>query len=396
MFDTPSATHHSEQHSPSDDAAQGTSPQTGGRGSGQTAAEDATNEDDDEEDSSGKPHHDFNWGLEIAPPSGYGKGKGKRPAIRIEPAGDDDEDDETGTHEAEHNISNLLGSRLLDGKKKRTLSEVSNTSLLFGEEGTFPRPKIARKLSHSDGTGLLAYTPTNDERANGFENAIESSDIEDAKVADEEHGAEEFDEDYSGINYISDDDEDMEKIEKMEETFIIHDEIQNASSLFSTDFDPRRLSLDSYTSAGLFEHPSGGWGWDYPTLPMDAGFGQFFEPDAVPTSPEPTAQRKFSESSAKRVRFDDQVHASDSGSSSGSELDSTIFPDLFLPQDSIPPSLFQLMEAETDQSEVDDFPSSGTEHSFWDVGQEDARNMPGLRDLDESSEAGSSGYESTI
>ena len=129
----------------------------------------------------------------------------------------------------------------------------------------------------------------------------------------------------------------------------------------------------------------------------DHGFSQFFEPEALPSSPGPGTKRKYSDSSTKRVRFDDEVQMSDSSSTSSSELDSSLYPDLFLETDKLPMSLTQLMENEYDEDNGDYYDSPASEMSFWDY--EDANSGPrpaqqAVLEMDDSSEAGSSGYES--
>lgn len=417
VHDTPNGVRCSDQRTTCDDTPQGSTHRTGGRGSGQSTSEEASNEDDEEDSSASKEdeQEDEEDDPEVLAPShGRGKGKGKRPAIRIEPADEDesqDVEDETASHETGPIISKRPVNQFLNGNKKRTFSNVSNTSLLFGEDDTaphtFPRPKVARTLSHSGGTGLLTYKSANDENTNGVDNAIESSDDEEdmANGASEEKTTDDDDdEDYSGVALISDSESDVEVMEQQEEHFIIQDEQQGDTELFSQEFnDARRLSLDSYGSESIFDFDAPLDGSFYTPVNMqDVGFGQFFESEQRPATPEPISKRKFSDSSAKRVRFDDEVQVSDSSSSSSSELDSATFPDLFLEQDKLPPSLYQLLEADNDDDDGD-FPSSASEHSYWDVGQDESRNLASQKteefdsdDFDDSSEAGSSGYESML
>jgi hypothetical protein len=409
-YDTSNGVRYSEQRPSPEATPQGSTNHDGGRGSGLAATEEAANEDDDEDSSSNKEDEqedDEDDPEVLAPSHGYGKGKGKRPAIRFEPADDEaesqDDEDETASRGAGLSSSMHPVSKLLNGNKKRTFSNVSNTSLLFGDEdaaqSTFPRPKVARTLSHSGGTGLLAYKATSGEDESGFENAIESSD-EDNEAGDAEQEADDDDdEDYSGVNLIPDDDSDIERMEQEEETFIIHEELHQTPDLFQNSFnDARRPSLDSYGSDVFDFETTNGATFYAPVNMQDVGFGSFFESEPLPAAREPISKRKLSEGSAKRVRFDDEVQVSDSASSTSSEeIDSALFPDLFLEQDKIPPSLYQLMETDND-TDNGDFPSSASEHSYWDVGQDETRNLAQLDsdDFDESSDPGSSGYESML
>lgn len=395
IHDSPVGVRSSDQRSSSsDDAAPTSTHHARGRGGGQATDEEASSEDDDEDSS---PDQDDDQEDEeddpevLAPSHGRGKGKGKRPAIRFGPAGRDESQEEegdeassreTGLKPSQHPVNQLLTPK----EKKRTFSNVSNTSVLFGdndsEEQLFPRRKVARKLSNSSNKPLLKYKENANRDMNGFENTIESDD-----------------EDYSGVNLVPDDDDsDVGDIEQEEETFIIRDEEQQATVLINQYNDARRLSLDSCTSDNIFDltAPLDQGYLEGMNLP-DIGFGQFFEPEAVPSTPDQSAKRKYSDASTKRVRFDDEVQVSDSSSTSSSELDSSLYPDLFLEQDKLPPSLFQLLENDNDEDNGD-FDSPTSEGSFWDLGQDEARSTPfkGGGDLDNSSDPGSSGYESML
>jgi hypothetical protein len=383
MYDTPDISRHSDQPCVSQDTASNTVAHTEGRGDGDSAAEETTNEDDDEDSSTavGAEHEDEEDEADVLAPLygfGKGKGKGKRPAIRVEPVEDDAmlDDDETASLEvalapSRHSLDQPLGS-----KKKRTFSNVSSTSVLFGDDSTdqeFPRRKMARKLSNVSSKPLLTYKES--------ENHLH------------EHAIESDDEDYSGVNLVPEDESDVELVEQQEETYILQEE-QQAPALLNEYRDARRLSLESCMSDNMFDV----------TAPLDDafmsnfpdfGFAQFFEPEALPASPEPAAKRKYSDSSTKRVRFDDEVQVSDSSSSESSELDNSLFPDLFLEQDQLPPILNQLLELEADEDNGD-FASPESDASFWDFGQNEpdvAPNEHSDDDCDDESSAGSSGYD---
>ena len=383
VFDTPFSVRGSDQRSASsDDAAPQSTNRSGSRASGQATTEDDANEDDDEDSSF--PEDEEDEPEVIAPSHGRGKGKGKRPSIRVEPVGGDESlnDEEVASHETGLKPSALSVNQLLTNNKKRTFSNVSNTSVLFGddqsEQNSFPRRKVARKLSNGGLKPLLKYKENANEDMTGFEHAIETDD-----------------EDYSGVNLVPEDDESEFNFEEQEESFIIREEEQQATALISQYNDARRLSLDSHASDDIFAITAP-LGDTYSTNLPSLDFGQFFEPEGLPASPEPNAKRKYSDSSTKRVRFDDEVQVSDSSSTSSSELDSTLYPDLFLEQDKLPPGLSQLMDH--DDEDNGDYDSPASEISFWDFGQEDSLNLSNERagDFDDFSDAGSSGYESTL
>jgi hypothetical protein len=261
--------------------------------------------------------------------------------------------------------------------KKRTFSNLSSTSVLFGDDTidqeVFPRRKMARKLSNVGPKPLLTYTESDPK---GHEHAIDSDD-----------------EDYSGVNLIPDDDEfDMEMMEQQEENFIAQEQDQ-ATALLNQFRDARRLSLESTASDDIFS-VTAPLSESYMAGLTDFGFAQFFEPEALPASPDPAAKRKYSDSSTKRVRFDDEVQVSEDSESESSELDTSVFPDLFLEQDKLPPILHQLLEADNDD-ENGDVGSPMSDASFWDFNHDEAR-ITQADDSDDESSAGSSGYESMI
>lgn len=384
VLDTPYSVQSSHKRLTSDNAVPKTATHPGSSGE-QTSADEVVSEDD-EEDSSNSQDDEEDDPEVFAPSRGRGKGKGKRPSIHIEPADEDearseDEADvshETGPKPNKHPISQLLMSN-----KKRTFSNVSNTSVLFGDdqpdEHAFPRRKIARKLSNSGLKPLLKYKENANGDMDGFENAIETDD-----------------EDYSGVNLVPDDDEFETNFEEEEASYIIREEEEQASALISQYNDARRLSLDSHASDDIFNittpltDPYG----NPPTL----DFTQFFEPEALPASPEPNAKRKYSDSSTKRVRFDDEVQISESSSPSSSELDSSLYPDLFLEQDKLPPSLTQLLLEQGNDETNGDYDSPASESSFWDFGQEDDQGVrhEEADDISDLSGSDASGYESDM
>lgn len=395
MYDTTASIRRGDQRPTSQDTAQSSTHDTEGRGSEHSATENVANEDDEEEEDSSTAYGDEQEDEdeeadEPAPFYGYGKGgkgKGKRPAIRVEPVDDLEshgEDDElaplgTGLMTNKHPMKSLSKHN-----KKRTFSNLSSTSVLFGDDSTdqetFPRRKVARKLSHMATKPLLTYKENeNDSLVKNYENAIESDD-----------------EDYSGVNLIpEDDDSDMEIMERQEENYILQEE-QQATTLLNEYRDARRLSLESCASDNIFNVTAPLDDAFISSLP-DFGFAQFFEPEALPASPDPAVKRKYSDSSTKRVRFDDEVQVSDSSSSESSELDSSVFPDLFLDQDKLPPILHQLMEYDPDDDDGD-MASPMSDGSFWDFGQEESRitQVDHSDNTDDESSVGSSGYDCTV
>lgn len=387
---TPAGIRRDDRHSASsDEATPSNAGHTGGRGDGQGTTEELSNEDDEEDSSAAQEdmEEDEEDPDTIAPSRGRGKGKGKgmRPTIYVEPVDEDEShpEDEPSLPETGLSVSKHPSSSLLSSFKKRTFSNLSNTSVLFGDDESdnhsFPRRKVARKLSNSSFKPLLKYKENANHDMNDTENAIETDD-----------------EDYSGVNLVpEDDDSEIEDIEHQEENFIIREEEHSTSALINQFTDARRLSLDSLASDNIFDLTAP-LDHTYDVNHADMGFARFFEPAPVPTSPEVVAKRKFSDSSTKRVRFDDEVQMSDSSSSSSDELDSSLYPDLFLDQDKLPASLSQLLEYDQDE-DYGDYDSPASEMSFWDFGQDEMhQSTAGAEEFEESSDPGSSGYESMI
>ncbi|OCK86227.1 hypothetical protein K432DRAFT_412750 [Lepidopterella palustris CBS 459.81] len=388
-------------HSP-EESSQKTTKNANGHTGGQSSSEEETNEDDEGD---GSTEQDV-----VAPSGGFGVGRGKRPAIRVENIGgdellDDDEAPHRGTGpESGKRLDSLAPLR----NKKRTFSNVSTNSVLHGEiddlsddQSAFPRRKIARRLSNSISKGLLTYKKsasaveeTDSDTVDASENAIASSD-EETEAEETSKAVDVDDEDYSGVNLITDD-SDLEQhelfLEQQEEELIINEE-QNFSGLFD---QTRRFSLGSSGSDDFdFGANLDGAFMANDDLP-DVSFDQFFSFGTGARAPDHGEGRKYSDGSAKRVRFDDEVHVSDSSSSTTSDLDSNIFPDL-MEQDKLPPNIYQMY-----QNEADGTLSSDGEHSYWDFREDEGRvaqrNGHILSDdlEEDSSDAGSSGYETDM
>jgi len=96
VYDSPNQAHSSDQRPSTPDTTTTRSlNHTGGKGRGQSTTDDETNEDDEEDSSANQDEDEEEEEDEeedpdvLAPFHGLGKGKGKRPAIRFEPAGED-------------------------------------------------------------------------------------------------------------------------------------------------------------------------------------------------------------------------------------------------------------------------------------------------------------------
>ncbi|KAF2500627.1 hypothetical protein BU16DRAFT_602641 [Lophium mytilinum] len=349
---------------------------TNGAHEGTQSSEDQENDGEEPDSSADQDVDDDAEEPDVMAPSyGMGKGKGKRPAICVEPVVDEDDDDEEvplrGTGPAG---GKSLFIPVQGREKKRTFSNVSTSSVLFDSEemSGFPRRKMPRRLSNSSTRGLLTYKEPS---------AIDSGD-EEAQAGAEEPGFD--DEDYSGVLEVSDDSDVEEELERQDEQWLIA-EAELMPGAYSLD---RRFSVDS-DAFNVLE--SNLLAEDMP----DVDFHDFF---SRPDTPDAPAGRKYSSSSTKRVRFDDDVNISDSSSSDDSDAEESMFPDLFMPQDKLDPDFRMLIE--NDEDEAGSLASDDSEASYWSLGDGQGfagRNpTPHLANMDDDSdtEAGSSDYDS--
>ena len=169
---------------------------------------------------------------------------------------------------------------------------------------------------------------------------------------------------YNGVDLISES-EGEDDIQRDEEQMII-DSLAEQNSKAN-----RRLQHHRTDSLESWE----GFPSDNPTLDEEA---PFFTEQIQRSSPggsisyatgaisdTPTQSR-----STRRVRFADDVEDSSSGSSttSNSDIDNDIFPDIFLSQDKLDPSFRNLIENGND----DGASQTGSEESYWDLDGTDA------------------------
>lgn len=195
------------------------------------------------------------------------------------------------------------------------------------------------------------------------------------------------DEDYAGVDLISDSEEDEPEVEVAEEQAIIEsaeDEDADEDDSVST---PRPSGEDDQSNWDGFSMDASQEVLDDDLHFFEDHMSRMHDPDhdidaalwasknATSGSPEP-----------RRVRF----NLSDS-SSTASDNDDVLYPDLFMDQDSLAPSFRRKIE-----NDDDDQNQSSDDGSCWDFDGE----RPVARDSDEESNAsdstGSSGYESGL
>lgn len=183
------------------------------------------------------------------------------------------------------------------------------------------------------------------------------------------------DDDYAGVDLISDTEEDEPDVEVAEEQAIIESE--------EDEIDDTVLQPDK-------DDDQGSWaGFDLDDEPTFGGGDPLFHEEITRTStPNMYAETTAWEATnSRRVRFD----LSDSDSS---DTEVNIFPDIFLDQSSLDPQFRQTIENDHNKDN-DDPPSS--EGSYWDFrGDEvDMTENAGIENDEESDgSTGSSGYES--
>ena len=210
--------------------------------------------------------------------------------------------------------------------------------------------------------------------------------------------ADNSDDDYNAIDFISESDEEEPTMERFEERIIINSEEENSTRPNSPIFQNGLSSVSSDGWQG-FELDDSVFPSDMPffdaqidqsepsTLTNDIDLFTFTTLYNRGLSPIPLPSR--------RVHFvDDAQRSSDNTSSGVSDVDRDIFPDLFMQQDNLDPTFRKLIESDKDG----DLRSlTDGEGSYWDLEDNEDFELEkhGLDD-DSSSNAsyGSSGYES--
>jgi hypothetical protein len=191
------------------------------------------------------------------------------------------------------------------------------------------------------------------------------------------------DDDYSGVDLISDTEEDEPDVEVAEEQAIIESEEDEDSHA-----SPQPEQEDDDASDwGGFELE------DDPGLFFDEQMARTNAPDMYSSATGWIAGQNSGDESptetARRVRFD----LSDSDTAV-SDIEDNIFPDIFLDQNSLDPGFRRSIENDRD-NDNDDPPSE--DGSYWDF-RGDEQETPANTDMDEGNQSessyGSSGYES--
>ncbi|KAF2457927.1 hypothetical protein BDY21DRAFT_363521 [Lineolata rhizophorae] len=319
---------------------------------------------------------------QIAPSRGAGRGVGKHPAIRVDANGSDALVEDLDGHD--RGAGQLTSSPPLLGlfdspSKKRTFSHLGSRSLANTDGSSSDdnsalrssrRPKKMPRASSSSRRGILTNS---DSRANM---AQTNGTNQVPELAIEETTDDDF---YKAVDLISDS-EDENDLEKLEEAMII--ESEDGGLTRRQPKCPRTAGFvgtdDGLTSDLLFGDVGS----------FDEHFNRGHSADGSPADRDTRPRRD----SDKRVRFDDDVAVSETiGSSTSSEVDSDVFPDLFGTPKS---SVYQLVFDTQDVDHFGNSSNSDSERSFWDF-QGDAwhHDLHQVHTETESPEGSSSGYE---
>ena len=207
------------------------------------------------------------------------------------------------------------------------------------------------------------------------------------------------DEDYNAVDLISDSDEEEPTVEKIEERMIIDSEEENDAAFVPRNNKSRASSVSSDGWQGFdlegslflsdmpfFDEQMGRLHADDLASETELYNGNsIIELDHSP-SPPPT----------RRVRFadDDIVPTHDNTTSTNSDADEDVFPDLFLQQDSLDPTFRKLIENDDDEDANSNMDGEG---SYWGLNRsKDFRLEKHGRDNGNPSDScgSSSGYES--
>ena len=204
------------------------------------------------------------------------------------------------------------------------------------------------------------------------------------------------DEDYNGVDLISDSDEEEPTLEKIEERMIIDSEEENVGGFVSRNFPTSPPSTTSEDWQGLefgddsflsdipfFDEQIGRTDSDALTNALNLYHDStpsrtLLSPDLPPT---------------RRVRFADDISHSSDSRTSWATADNGIFPDLFMNQDSLDPTFRQLIE---NDNEDENHSLTDGEGSYWELGDNEDFELEkhGLEDNSSSNGGSSSGYES--
>lgn len=264
---------------------------------------------------------------------------------------------------------------------------------------SFPRKKIDRKMSNNG--GKLQYAEV--EAAALRSLAAEAKAVEDALASDSDDEVyKKLDEaDYSDTDSLMQDPDDEAALAESEDEAGTASEVQSQAADNDDDVDnPEDDDLWNAKLNGFFG-PSG--------LFDDNDFeAHMFEHDFL----EPPTPRRKSESSERRVRFQDEVLIpSSSSSSSSSDFDVDTFPDLLdsmqqepiVPQESLDHLLLHQIEGQDDDLDLYGGFESDAGSSEYDFGENEAvkhvfRRMSKAKDDEDEESSGSesgslSGYD---
>lgn len=203
------------------------------------------------------------------------------------------------------------------------------------------------------------------------------------------------DEDYNGVDLISDSDEEEPNLEKLEERMIIDSEEENEEAPFSAvgSLYAQDNSSDDWQG---FHFDDGIFTSDIPFFEQGIGRIEPYPSAAAQNSDDTTVPRRRSSSSpppVRHVRFADDISSGFNGIPTASSANDDIFPDLFLNQDSLDPSFRQLIENDKDDNRQE-LIDAGLAFRDAEEVEDFQFEKHGLEDGSSSEAGSSSGYES--
>ncbi|KAF2145015.1 uncharacterized protein K452DRAFT_305959 [Aplosporella prunicola CBS 121167] len=352
----------------------------GQRNQGATSDDDQGDDEEEEEDNNPDEADGKDSSKKATPTNGFGIGIGKRPAIC-----------EKSAKKGSENSGTVLGSESLStaSSKKRDASiftTVDDEEEAFNDDegqgsSCYPRKKMVRRLSNAS-NGMMAYEDARKDSIASEEGALGGT----APSAVEETSDD--DEIYNKVAEIDESDNDEVLSEAAEERMLKKDFELSDNESEEGDGPDMSLLLDNnslFRDDYLTMHTM-----DDNLLGLSSDHWRGME-EIAPVQ---------SNTSTRRVRFDDHVHAvSDVDSDTSSEDLNSFFPDLFHRESQLLTSANFHPDGVLDEAGYfEGSTASDSEKSYWDFGDE----KPGeWRDHDvhteseseSDSEAGSSGYE---
>ncbi|KAI9661118.1 MAG: hypothetical protein M1821_009445 [Bathelium mastoideum] len=279
--------------------------------------------------------------------------------------------------------------------RKRSFSQLTSTARQGNNSSqTMDHDEPHRKKVHREpGSNNSAPDVSNDHNENTDEDDDNyDADIEILQRATkcDEDDAFIDDDDYDGLNAVSDTDE-GHGVRRIETLNIQAATADDSDSEIDSDFGTPRGPLKLNTIFDVFGSEFHGM----EDVDNPNNLSLFSQQDDLLDDLMPTSHRRNeSDGSARKVRFEDEVHGSSQASSTGSSEIRNEFPDILLSQDRLDAPPFPRGPVGINSSSRGHLSPGGSDGSYWDY--TDGYFQPENVHMSDSSESspGSSGYES--